>query len=690
MANRLAKETSPYLLQHAHNPVDWFPWGEEALALAKKENRLILISIGYSACHWCHVMERESFEDPATAAIMNERFVNIKVDREERPDLDHIYMDAVQAISGGGGWPLNVFLTPDAKPFYGGTYFPPVRAYNRSSWREVLHSIHTAWVEKPQEILSQSENLVDYLQKANDFGAGGNNSSPFSKDDLATIAKNLLQSADTVWGGFGKAPKFPQTMAIQWLLRQYHYYNSKDGKADSAELPFSPTALLQQAELSLQKMLQGGIYDQIGGGFARYSTDEKWLAPHFEKMLYDNALLIIVLSEAYQITGKQEYLAVIDQTMAFVQQDWQDANGGFFSAFDADSEGVEGKYYTWSKAEIETIVQDKEVAELFCKYYDVSDEGNWEDTNILWVQKPLEAFCQQHEYPLEQSSKRLQDASQLLLQYRRKRITPLLDDKKLLGWNALMIEACCVAGTATGNNEYLVMAEKATAYIENYMKGKDGLYYHNEKEGKTGVPAFIDDLAYYVSALCRLQEATGNVDYITIATDITKTILAQFSEPDSPFFYYTPSSQKDVVVRKKETYDGAVPSGNSVMMLNLLYMGVLLNEPVWKERAVQMVSGLQEAILKYPTSFGKWAVGLQQIIYGQHEIAVVGKMAKGLAKEILEVYLPNKVFQQSVVEREMFPLLAGKETGEKTLVFVCKEYACKLPVDNLKSLKSMF
>ncbi|HSC53802.1 MAG TPA: thioredoxin domain-containing protein [Phnomibacter sp.] len=690
MANRLAKETSPYLLQHAHNPVDWFPWGAEALALAKKENRLILISIGYSACHWCHVMERESFEDPATAAIMNERFVNIKVDREERPDLDHIYMDAVQAISGGGGWPLNVFLTPDAKPFYGGTYFPPVRAYNRSSWREVLHSIHTAWVEKPEEILSQSENLVDYLQKANDFGAVGKYSNPFSKDDLATIAKNLLQSADTVWGGFGKAPKFPQTMAIQWLLRQYHYYNSKDGKADAAELPFSPAALLQQAELSLQKMLQGGIYDQIGGGFARYSTDEKWLAPHFEKMLYDNALLIIVLSEAYQLTGKQEYLAVIDQTMAFVQQDWQDENGGFFSAFDADSEGVEGKYYTWTREEIESIVHDKQIAELFCKYYDVSEEGNWEDTNILWVQKPLEAFCQQHGYPLEQSFKKLKDASQLLLQHRRKRIAPLLDDKKLLGWNALMIEACCVAGTATGNNEYLLMAEKATAYIEKYMKGKDGLYYHNEKEGKTGVSAFLDDLAYYVSALCRLQEATGNVDYITIATSITKTILAEFSENDSPFFYYTASSQKDVVVRKKETYDGAVPSGNSVMMLNLLYMGTLLNEPAWKEQAVQMVSGLQEAILKYPTSFGKWAVGLQQVIYGQHEIAVIGKMAKGLAKEILEWYLPNKVFQQSVVEREIFPLLAGKETGEKTMVFVCKEYACKLPVDNLKSLKSMF
>jgi len=686
MANRLAHETSPYLLQHAHNPVDWFPWGKEALELAKQEEKLILISIGYSACHWCHVMERESFEDPATAALMNEHFINIKVDREERPDLDHVYMDAVQAMSGSGGWPLNVFLTPDAKPFYGGTYFPPVKAYNRSSWREVLHAIQTAWKERPHEILSQSENLVDYLQKANLFGNEANGNPHFSAEDMALIASNLLKTADKDWGGFGGAPKFPQTMSIQWMLRQYHFYKSKGAPVD---LPFAPHELLQQAELSLQKMMKGGIYDQLAGGFARYSTDTKWLAPHFEKMLYDNALLISAFSEAYQLTGKQVYLDVIHHTMSFIEQDWQDVDGGFFSAFDADSEGVEGKFYTWSKAEIEAIIQDENASSMFCAFYDVTDHGNWEETNILWVQQPLAVFCKTHGYDEKQTAEILNHTAEKLLKVRKTRISPLLDDKKLLGWNALMIEACCKAWAASGNDHYLKMAELGTAYIESALKDANGTYYHNEKAGKTGTTAFLDDLSFYVSALCLLQEATGKLEYVTIAGEIINIILADFSDADSPFFFYTPRQQQDIILRKKETHDGAIPSGNSVMASNLLYLGTLFNKPEWKEMAVRMIACLQNAICKYPSSFGKWAMAMQAIINGQEEIAIVGKQSASLTKEVLHAYLPNKVLQQSVLENDAYPLLAGKNIGDKTLIFACKEYTCKYPVDNLTSLISI-
>ncbi|MDP1842417.1 MAG: thioredoxin domain-containing protein, partial [Sediminibacterium sp.] len=380
--NQLEKESSPYLLQHAYNPVNWFPWGEEALNLSKQENKPILVSIGYSACHWCHVMERESFEDEATAAFMNANFINIKIDREERPDLDHIYMDAVQAMTGSGGWPLNVFLTPQLKPFYGGTYFPPQRVHNRPSWIEVLTGVSKGYQENNQAIVEQAENLTGHLLKSNSFGMVQPSTAAqelfFSTDSLETIAANILQQADTVDGGFGSAPKFPQTASIIYLLR--HYYFTKSEVA------------LEQALLSLNKMIQGGIYDQLGGGFARYSTDAKWLAPHFEKMLYDNALLIMALSEAYQLTGQAQFKVTIEQTIQFIQRELTHENNGFFSALDADSEGVEGKFYTFSKAEIETVLGSD--ADFYCTYYQVEAAGNWHEgkqenpaTNILHINR---------------------------------------------------------------------------------------------------------------------------------------------------------------------------------------------------------------------------------------------------------------------------------------------------------------
>ncbi|HJU45609.1 MAG TPA: thioredoxin domain-containing protein, partial [Chitinophagaceae bacterium] len=439
-ANRLVHETSPYLLQHAHNPVDWFPWGEEALEKAKREDKPILVSIGYAACHWCHVMERESFENEETAAIMNEHFVNIKIDREERPDLDHIYMDAVQAMTGSGGWPLNVFLTPDCRPFYGGTYFPPKPAFNRASWTEILQQVSDAFKNKRTEIDAQADNLTDYLERSNSFESKFKmdiNAGP-GEADLHTIYNNCMKNADRKEGGFGNAPKFPQTFTIQYLLRYYHFTKK--------------TAALEQACLSLDKMVQGGIYDQVGGGFARYSTDAEWLAPHFEKMLYDNALLVSVLSEAYQLTNRELYRRAIEQTMDFIHREMLSPENGFYSALDADSEGEEGKFYVWDKTEIDEVLGDD--AELFCAFYDVSEQGNWEGHNILRVKKPAEEFAAERGMSPEELEQRLQKSRSLLLERRSQRIRPALDDKILLSWNSLMNMAYSKAYTVLQKEEY--------------------------------------------------------------------------------------------------------------------------------------------------------------------------------------------------------------------------------------------
>ncbi|HET6995673.1 MAG TPA: thioredoxin domain-containing protein, partial [Chitinophagaceae bacterium] len=451
-ANHLIQETSPYLLQHAYNPVDWFPWGEEALEKARKENKPILVSIGYAACHWCHVMERESFEDEATARIMNENFVNIKIDREERPDLDHIYMDAVQAMTGSGGWPLNVFLTPEAKPFYGGTYFPPKRAFNRPSWQEILLGIDRAFKESRDDINKQAENLTEHLLQSNSFGVqDSTGASIFSTDQLDKAFENIMNIADREWGGFGKAPKFPQTFTIQFLLRYYRLAGSSEGSPIQDKENGRAQALL-----SLDKMIEGGIYDQVGGGFARYSTDTEWLAPHFEKMLYDNALLISVLSEAYQLTKEHRYKEGIDETMSFIRREMLHPNAGFYSALDADSEGKEGKFYVWDANEVRSVLGKD--ADIFCRYFDITDQGNWEEKNILRVKIRLEKFAEQNGTPLEELKRIVEAGKKKLLEQRHKRIRPLLDDKIILGWNALMNTACSKAFMATGIIEYRELA----------------------------------------------------------------------------------------------------------------------------------------------------------------------------------------------------------------------------------------
>lgn len=606
-SNHLIHESSPYLLQHAHNPVDWYPWGEEALQKAKRENKPVLVSIGYAACHWCHVMERESFENEETARLMNEHFINIKIDREERPDLDHIYMDAVQALTGSGGWPLNVFLTPDGKPFYGGTYFPPVRAFNRDSWPEVLLGVSKAYASKKSEIDAQAENLVAHLKKSNIFGINTTaDTSIFQPENLDTIFSNCMQNADTQEGGFGRAPKFPQTFTIQYLLR-YHYFTQNK-------------IALNQACLSLDKMIYGGIYDQIGGGFARYSTDNEWLVPHFEKMLYDNALLIIVLSEAYQQTQNILYRRTIEQTMDFVCREMLSPENGFYAALDADSEGEEGKFYVWDKKEIENIL--KEDAALFCSFYDVTEEGNWEEKNILNVKVPLKEFSEKQGLPEEEVYKRLQKSAQKLLTERAKRIRPALDDKILLNWNVFFNTACCKAYTALQNEAYRQLAIDNMNFLLNnfYDKATDG-FFHTYKNGQAKYPGFLDDYAGLIQALVNLQEITGEMRYAEKAKELADYVIANFSDEDNQLFYFTHKHQQDLIVRKKEIYDGATPSANALMAENLYYLSVLFNNTEWEKRAEAMVAGLAEVIKKYPSSFGVWANLWQALAYSCRDYA---------------------------------------------------------------------
>jgi uncharacterized protein YyaL (SSP411 family) len=701
--NRLSTETSPYLLQHAHNPVDWYPWGEEALQKARTENKPLLVSIGYSACHWCHVMERESFEDEETARLMNEHFVNIKIDREERPDLDHIYMDAVQAITGSGGWPLNVFLTPEGKPFYGGTYFPPRPAYNRPSWKEVLSALTRSWREKKGEIEDQAQNLIRHLQGSNSFGLGNGAPGPdpgglssgstvFNPSTLRQIYDHLMQVADRQQGGFGGAPKFPQTFSIQFLLHYYHF--TKEEQA------------LEQACLSLDKMIGGGIYDQLGGGFARYSTDDHWLAPHFEKMLYDNALLVIVLSEAYQLTHKELYRDTISHTMEFIRRELSLPGGeAFYSALDADSEGEEGKYYVWDKEEIDIVLGEDSA--LFCQYYGVRPGGNWEGKNILTRPTAPESFQASFQDSPQTSPQkssgissqdspaagqqissadraRLEKARLTLLEHRSRRIRPALDDKILLGWNALMNIACSKACAALGTEEYRDMAIRNMDFCWKHFRG-EGLYYfyHSYKDGRKRHPAFLDDYACLISALIQLQEITGDTSYLLKAKDLMTFVIDNFSDEETGFFFFTHQEQKDLILRKKEIYDGAVPSGNSIMAFNLAYMSIIFNEPDWGDRVARMASQVHRFVTGHPGSFGIWATLYQALTYVIPEVVITGRGLDAVRKEFLQQMIPYRVFQSATEKNTQFPLLVDRPSGDSPLIFLCKNYTCQLPVNEV-------
>ncbi|MBZ5858054.1 thioredoxin domain-containing protein [Flavihumibacter profundi] len=663
MPNRLQNETSPYLLQHAHNPVDWYPWGDEALAVARTEQKPILVSIGYAACHWCHVMERESFENPSVAATMNKHFINIKIDREERPDLDHIYMDAVQSMTGSGGWPLNVFLTPEGKPFYGGTYFPPQAAFNRPSWSDVLAGVANAWRERREDISQQAENLTQHLQQSSNFG--GKSDFPFFHEDLVhQMATELLKTADKIEGGFGRAPKFPQTNSIAYLLRYGHIYNDQDA--------------IKQALLSLDKMIEGGIYDQIGGGLARYSTDNEWLVPHFEKMLYDQALFIAVLADAFQLTQKPVYREVIIQTMDFLQRELMSPEAAFYAALDADSEGEEGKFYVWEKGEIEEVLGED--APIAIDRFGITADGNWEGINILTRSMNLHWLSLKYEMDESVMEEKLIEITARLIARRAGRVRPGLDDKQILSWNALMNIACSKAFAATGIEEYRDLAVRNMNWMLAVFTRPDGGLYHTYKAGIAKFPGFLDDYAYLVQALIYIQEITGDHDYLDRAAKLTGRVIDDFGEEGNQLFYYTFKEQGDVVVRKREIYDGAQPSGNAVMVLNLYYLGVVFDKPQWQQQSAEMLETIGKTIVRYPGSFGFWAIELFRKVRGCAEIVVVGPQADALRSEILANFIPFRILQSATHENNAYPLLRKKPSEPDTLIYVCQNYSCSQPV----------
>jgi uncharacterized protein len=684
--NKLINETSPYLLQHAHNPVDWHAWKPEAFERAKAEDKPILVSIGYSTCHWCHVMERESFEVVDTAAFMNAHFINIKVDREERPDVDQIYMEACQVISGGGGWPLNCFLTPDGRPFFAGTYYPPEPAYQRPSWLQLLTNMVNAFKTQRQVVEEQADKLTDiirnadsnFIKKKPEFTQSlenlKNTEGVFTRDKLDNIYYALRERFDRVDGGFGGAPKFPSTFCIQFLLDYYFYTKNEEA--------------LEHAELSLTKMIQGGIYDQLGGGFARYATDREWLIPHFEIMLYDNALILNNLCDVYKITKKDIYRETIEETLAFIEREMLNKAGGFYSAYDADSEGVEGKFYVWQKKEIETVLGED--AALFCAFYDVTEEGNWEETNILWRHKSYEEFATASGIDIFILREKLKISRDKLFKIRDLRIKVGLDDKILLSWNALIISSFAKAHEALNveNTEggYKQIAVEGLDFIFNKFRKTELEFYHTYKEGQAQYDAFLEDYSYLIEAILDVYQITFEKRYIFEAKALTDYVLDNFFDSNDNLFYFTSEKQTDIILRKKDLYDNATPSGNSTMVKNLQRLGILLDNKKYKTLSVNMLQAVGDVIERYPSGFAKWASGVLSVVFPPLEIAVVGKNAFEKVLQINALFLPNKIVMASVEEDNTLPLLKGKENEGDTYIYVCQDYACKMPVKTVNEM----
>lgn len=660
MSNRLIHEQSPYLLQHAHNPVHWYPWGDEAFMEAERLNKPVLVSIGYAACHWCHVMERESFEDEQVAAYMNTHFVCVKVDREEHPDVDHLYMDAVQAISGSGGWPLNVFTTPLRVPFFGGTYYPSRPAYSRPSWLQVLQRMNEIWEQQPEEIEAQASQMINYLKQASQ--PLKNTGDPLNNEVCSEIARVLLKSADIEKGGFGNAPKFPGTMAISYLLEHYHYTGSREA--------------LKHALKSLDAMIEGGIYDQIGGGLSRYATDADWLIPHFEKMLYDNALLISALCDAYAIAPNERYKGIIDDIIAFANRELRDVSGGYYSSLDADSEGVEGKFYTWTWGEwMDAVGENDEVVQ---QYFGVTPAGNWEHTNILHVSKSIEELSTSFAIGREEIEQRIHVVKNKLLYSRNKRVRPGTDDKLLLSWNAMMNISLTKAANILGNPAYLQQATEHMHWMLNAFSSGPGLM-HTWKGGKARIAAKLDDYASLIQALLQLGSASGENGWVIKAYEFTQAVTQHFSHEGGDFFYFTSNSQEDIPVRKVDQHDGAMPSANSVMAHNLLLLGLAMEHTEWLERAAAMLRSMIGSTVRYAYSFGYWAILLQRYNAGLKTVVAVGDSANAAVQSLRRVLMPNCFLLTSEKEISEIPILRNKHFANKVLIFVCTEEACMPP-----------
>ena len=669
MTNRLAQETSPYLLQHKNNPVDWYPWGEEALEKARAEDKPILLSVGYSACHWCHVMERESFEDEATAEIMNKHFVNIKVDREERPDVDSIYMSAVQAMTRHGGWPMTVFMTPDGAPFYGGTYFPPVPSRGMPSFKQVLLSLADAYANRREEVLASAENVREFLKESSTASIPR---SEVSEGLLAHAANALAGQIDNRFGGFDGAPKFPQAMNLEVLLR--HHKRTGD------------RAALSGVELTLRQMANGGIYDQLGGGFARYSVDEYWLVPHFEKMLYDNALLARLYLEAYEAAGDGFYRRIAEETLDYVMRDMRSPEGGFYSAEDADSEGVEGKFYVWTPEEIEATLEPED-AKLAERYWDVTERGNFEGKNILNVPRPPEAVADEFGLSTEELWQRILLIRERLFTEREKRVRPGRDEKVLAAWNGLMLRAFALAAGATGREEYLRVAEENAAFLLEKLV-VDGRLRRSYKDGQARLNGYLEDYACVADGLVELYEATFETRWLREAASLADAILGLFWEEAEGAFYDTAADHEELVTRPRDVYDNATPSGNSVAVDVLLKLSVLLEREDYRERAGAVLDNLSGGMVQVPGAFGRLLSALDFYLSTPYEVAIIGEREAPDTKMLLETvyssYLPNKVVAGSSEKDEeatqLVPLLANRPMrGGRPTAYVCVNYACQNP-----------
>jgi uncharacterized protein len=661
MVNRLQHETSPYLLQHADNPVDWFPWGEEALAEAKNRDAPIFLSIGYAACHWCHVMERESFEDDETAAYLNEHFVPIKVDREERPDLDAIYMDAVQSMTGQGGWPLSAFLTPDGRPFFAGTYFPKQPAHGMPSFRQVLEGITEAWRERRGDVEAQGERVVEAIARASSLPGSGE---PLSDEIEAQALEGLARSFDDTWGGFGRAPKFPQPMTLEFLLRM-----AVRGK------PGAEAMVVR----TLDRMASGGIYDHVGGGFARYSTDARWHVPHFEKMLYDNAQLAQLYSRAWLLTHHDRFRRVATETLEYLLRELRQPEGGFSSSQDADSEGAEGRFYVWLWSDLVELV-----GENVARAWGAIPAGNWEGANVLWLPKGVEP----DDIELEPARRRLREA-------RERRIPPATDDKVLASWNGMAIQALVEAGRAFGEPRFLDAAATCASFLLEQLRRPDGRLLRSWRQGTKGRPGFADDHALLASALLTLYETTGDERWFREATGLAAALVDLFHDAESGGFFQTGSDEDRLVIRPKDPYDNAVPSGNSAAADVLQRISLLTGDQELERAGVSAIRLVRDALGRAPTAFGAALCALDRYLGPSREVAIVGDPASPDTRSLLDEVLAKRFVPNVVVAvapagvvPQGLTLLEGRPQidGEPT-AYVCERFACKLPVTRPEDLR---
>ena len=695
--NKLICESSPYLLQHAYNPVEWYPWNESALRKAKDEDKPIFLSVGYSACHWCHVMAHESFEDEEIAKILNANFINIKVDREERPDIDEIYQKVCQLATGNGGWPLSVFLTPNQKPFYVGTYFPKHSRYGIPGFATILETLSQSYKKKKDDIDRATKEFMNSL-----LSTSGNLTKErfmeIEKSVLDESAINLLQLADPVHGGFGHAPKFPNTSNLLFLLRYYDY--SKNSQ------------FLNFVEFTANKISLGGLHDHVGGGFSRYSTDQRWLVPHFEKMLYDNALLVQLFSELYQITKKDEYRQLIDKTCRYVLREMtykEDDNlCGFFSSQDADSEGEEGKFYIWKKNEIEEILKDQKIIEIFCDYFGISQGGNFEGKNILNVTKSMSSLSKKYELSLSEIERLLGDSLSMLFKYRANRVPPGKDEKILVSWNSLMISSFVSAYNVTDNLDYLDTARKTISFIEKKMTIDGYRLQHTFKDGQSKLNGYIDDYAYYINALIDYFECDSDPIYLEKAIGYTNSMISHFWDGKDKNFFFTSDDHEQLIIRTKNFYDLAVPSGNSMAAYALLRLHFITQNNDYYEKATDIIKSCYLASIQNPFGFGQLLISTYFYIKKPVEIIVLrnDKMEStdtsgktSLTSWISKQYIPNKIFL--VVDSSSknyhklldFGIVKGKEikiddiNKFKESVYICKDFTCSLPINKKEDLE---